>query len=205
MARQRGVTTALVAAWFAALLLALGWLSHYKLVMGATATPQESWPAASHLAVRPQVPTLVMFVHPQCPCTRASLAELRGLLPKFKDRVTCDVVFLRPEGVEDSWTHSDTWAAAVSIPGTQTLEDTGGREAALFGATTSGHVVLYAAGGRLLFSGGITPGRGHTGDNPQRDRLVALLESATSSASFSPKAVAAIGAVYGCALQEPVP
>ena len=43
------------------------------------------------------------------------------------------------------------------------------------GATTSGHVLLYDAGGVLRFAGGITDGRGHEGDNAGLDAALALL------------------------------
>ena len=43
--------------------------------------------------------------------------------------------------------------------------DPGGAEARRFGVATSGHVLLYDTRGDLIFSGGITPGRGEQGDN----------------------------------------
>jgi hypothetical protein len=70
--------------------------------------------------------------------------------------------------------------------------DTDGREAALFGAKTSGQVLVYDGTGRLRFSGGITGGRSHSGDNPGRARVEALLLSGTLDRPISP--------VFGCAL-----
>ena len=37
--------------------------------------PPEPWPAAGALQLSTAGKTLVMFVHPHCPCTRASLGE----------------------------------------------------------------------------------------------------------------------------------
>ena len=53
---------------------------------------------------------------------------------------------------------------------------------------------LYDAGGQLRFSGGITPARGHAGDNAGRSAIVALVESASSAPVETP--------VFGCSLLD---
>ena len=68
-------------------------------------------------------------------------------------------------------------------------------EARLFEARTSGHVVLYDAGGRLLFSGGITRARGHVGDNYGRQQVSSLLRNHTVRVADGP--------VFGCPLEDP--
>jgi hypothetical protein len=70
--------------------------------------------------------------------------------------------------------------------------DEAGREAARFGATTSGHVLLYDRGGRLRFSGGITASRGHVGDNAGRAALLGLLIHGETERERTP--------VFGCPL-----
>jgi hypothetical protein len=72
--------------------------------------------------------------------------------------------------------------------------DDAGREARLFGAETSGDTRLYSATGELMFHGGITIARGHSGDNPGRDALEALL--------FGKPAGATKTRVFGCSLFE---
>ena len=103
---------ALVGLWGAALLVALVGLWVYKLRAGDGGEVRERWPAASTLAAGADRPTLDMFAHPRCPCTRASLGELRGLLSRFAGRMTTHVVFMRPAGSSASWSHTDTWATA---------------------------------------------------------------------------------------------
>jgi hypothetical protein len=103
---------------------------------------------------------LVLFAHPECPCTRASLAELARLLARFEDRLTADVVFLRPSDVGAAWDGSDLWRTASAMPGVTAVRDDDGVEAVRFRATTSGAAVLYDARGRLLFRGGLTSARG---------------------------------------------
>jgi hypothetical protein len=72
--------------------------------------------------------------------------------------------------------------------------DEGGAEARRFGATTSGHAVLYSPDGRLLFRGGLTGARGHAGDNANLDALAAVLDGAPSPHINVP--------VFGCPLFE---
>ncbi len=68
-------------------------------------------------------------------------------------------------------------------------------EAGRFGVKGSGHVLLYQPSGRLVFSGGITPSRGHEGDNPGRAAVISLVLQGRSPVNRTP--------VYGCPLLEP--
>jgi hypothetical protein len=70
--------------------------------------------------------------------------------------------------------------------------DDAGREARRFNADTSGQTALYGRDGTLLFQGGITISRGHSGDNPGRSALEALLENRLSNPNRT--------LVFGCAL-----
>lgn len=200
----RWLLRASVALWLALVLAISAWLWKYKLTPATAAELVPHWPSASSLAVEPGRPTLVLFAHPRCPCTRASLAELRKVLSPFAERMTAHVVFFRPGESSRDWSRTDTFVLAGSIPGVRVAIDVDGREAARFGAATSGHVSLYSKGGELLFSGGITPGRGHEGDSPQERALIERLRSATSAGLVETN-VPHPGAVYGCSLRDGPP
>ncbi len=163
------------------LVVAMGVLAAYKNSAGGQAEGPAEWPRQSRLQRSSALPTLVMFAHPMCPCTSASLAELRALMSEFEGRVTALVLFALPTGVGDDWATSDSWASASSIPGVRTGRDAGEYESQLFGAETSGHVVLYSRQGRLLFRGGITGARGHVGANDGRTRLASLLRESSTA------------------------
>ena len=70
--------------------------------------------------------------------------------------------------------------------------DNDGIEARRFGSSTSGQVMLYNTQGKLLFSGGITASRGHSGDNDGRTAIVALLTQGQALTDETP--------VFGCQL-----
>lgn len=178
----------------AVVVAAMAWLWRHETTPGDQAAAPARWPAGSSIARAAERPTLVMFAHPRCPCTRASLGELRAALASAGD-VAAYVLFAVPAGASGEWVRNDRWASAASIPGVRVLPDPDGREAARFGARTSGHVVLYTAAGELAYRGGVTGARGHAGDNANRDRLVAQLRRAAAGR--------AAGDVYGCALADP--
>ena len=80
------------------------------------------------------------------------------------------------------------------VPGMKIWHDGGGAIAQRFRVLTSGHVLLYEPGGRLLYSGGITAARGHRGDNFGRSAIVAaILERPRDHGSMP---------VFGCPLFE---
>ncbi len=170
-------------------------LWRYSLTPGVAGTPPAFWPAQSRLAHKSSSLTLVMVVHPHCPCTRAAVDELEILMAQARGRVDASVVFIRPPGFKNNWIETSLWRAATAIPGVSVAVDDG-REARLFGAATSGQTMVYGRDGRLLFSGGITAARGLYGDSAGASEIAALLDRPTSHASRQT-------AVYGCALFTP--
>lgn len=183
-----------VFAWLAALTGLTIQVWRYKAQPGAQADAPPSWPTTSRVVRDPGRITALLFAHPKCPCTAASLAEFRRLMAA-KERVAGRVLFVVPAGSDESWRDNGAWASARSIPGVEVLEDPDGVEAARFGALTSGHVVAYDANGLLVLSGGITTARGHVGEHPFVTRTILGPASADGRASSTP--------VFGCALTDP--
>lgn len=174
--------------WFSA-------LTAYKGTPGPTGNAPTSWPSKSALPRPVGRPTLVLFAHPRCPCTSASLHELKTALETSGWGGNTIVAMTRPTGVGREWLDTRHHHSARAIPGVLLLDDLAGSEGRRFGAMTSGHVVLYDEAGVLRFSGGITPLRGHEGDNAGRQLLVARLRERTATAL-------ALNPVFGCELED---
>lgn len=182
---------AVLAAWLAAVLGGFAWLQDYKSTPGARVGAPGRWPSQATIPREAGRPTLVLFAHPHCPCTRASVSELARLVARFPE-VSTRVAFVRPAEMPSGWADTDLWRTVAGIPGAAVLEDVDGREAARFGAATSGFTALYSAEGRLLFSGGITASRGHEGQSFGQKRIASLLTTGTADRNDAP--------VFGCAL-----
>jgi hypothetical protein len=171
-------------------------LWRYELTPGDVATVQPRWPARVNLSPNVGGPTLILFVHPRCPCTRASLGELERILSSCQGSPRAYVIAYRPASAEAGWEHTDLWRTASKLPGVRLLSDVDGTLARRFGATTSGHALVYDASGRLLFDGGITAARGHQGDNAGSSSIIALLGGDGSALHSTP--------VFGCPI-NPAP
>jgi hypothetical protein len=184
-----------LAAWLGVVGLGFWGLALYETRPGTEAAAPPSWPAQSGLALDPDRPTLMLFLHPHCPCSRASLNELEGLLQRHPQDLRTYVLVCKPPGVPEGWEQSATWQQAVALPGVRLQADDRDRERRLFGAETSGQVLLFDRTGRLRYSGGITPARGREGDNPGRAAVEALLRGETAAVSQGP--------VFGCPLTDP--
>jgi hypothetical protein len=178
--------------WFASIGAVLAWIGIYANTPNAPARPPERWPEQSQLPRVPGQPNLVMFVHPRCPCSRASLGELARLLVQDRGLGSVQVVFLKPSEKEAGWAQTDLWQQANQLKGVAVSLDQDGAEAKRFGVSTSGQTLLYAAAGELIFQGGITISRGHSGDNPGRLALEDLLAHKVSDVSQTP--------TFGCSL-----
>jgi hypothetical protein len=188
------VTASLFAAaaiWAGTVLAAYRAIRLFESTPGRAAVAQKSWPAASTLARNGDGATLVMLVHPQCSCTRASLEELQAVIEKAPRAMRTYVVVYRPRGAKRDWEKTDIYTAAARLHGTRVVIDEGGREAKRFGGFTSGQTFLYDDAGRLRFRGGITLLRGHAGLNSGRADVIRLANDRTAAATHP---------VFGCSI-----
>ena len=164
-------------------------LVRYANAPGLPAKAPVHWPGASHIHPISGKSTFVMFAHPFCPCSRASISELSKIMTHAQNRIQAVVIFITPE--HHALAKTSLWNQAIQIPGVVVLEDQGNVESKLFGAQTSGQTLLYNEEGRLVFSGGITLARGHEGDNLGEKNVLNLLNYQKGEAQSS---------VFGCAL-----
>lgn len=138
-----------------------------------------------------------MLVHPQCPCTQASVAELSRLMSRYTNRVKAYVLYFSPRSLPADWSErSALRAEAEQIPGVTVLDDIDFLEGKRFQAATSGQTFVYNPKGDLLFTGGITAARGQVGDSEGKRTLISVLDTEPQQAQKS--------MVFGCPLTNPV-
>jgi hypothetical protein len=188
----------LASVWLVAVLAGMAALVSYSLTPGSEGAPAAHWPQGIALPLRADRPTLIMTVHPRCPCSRASLNELSRLMAAAPDSLWAYVLFVEPDHAGTPWEQTDLWRTAARIPGVVVSLDRGGQEARQLGAATSGQALLYEPTGRLLFAGGITPGRGHAGDSIGRASILDIVGKLAPARATAP--------VFGCPLEgnEPI-
>jgi hypothetical protein len=180
--------------WLASLAVAYSVLARYSATPGSEAFPQNTWPVTSSIVRPGNVDFLLMFVHPQCPCSTASIGELNRLIANRSGRLAVTVLFVKPPGMDPNWEKTALWRSASQISGVEIACDEGGVEAARFNASTSGQTFLYSADGKLLFRGGITAARGHEGDNAGTDAIGFLVDGKVPALNHTP--------VFGCPLSD---
>ena len=178
--------------WLSAVGYGLHFVWSYENSPGQSGTPPNAWPATSKINRKHGLPTLVLFIHPHCPCSRATIGELAILMAHSQGLVNANVAFVKPAGFSESWEKTDLWNSVIDIPAVNVTVDENGVEARRFRSETSGQAALYNAQGQLVFSGGITGARGHSGDNDGRTAIVSLLATGMSAKTETP--------VFGCPL-----
>ena len=164
----------------------------------ALAAPPQ-WPGSTSIERRQNRPTLLVFVHPQCSCTGATIAELAELTALPQDIVAPGITFVAARPARDPAWGQNAWIASASaLPNARIVWDDKGGEAKTFGASTSGYALLYSQTGDLLFHGGVTGSRGHEGDNYG---LAALVASLRHPQTAHPRN----SVVFGCGLSAQAP
>lgn len=196
----KGLRTALVLALLLLPMAAgLGLWSSYAARPGAGPNTPLDWPAGSSLERAVDRPTLLVFAHPRCPCTRASLENLDRLLTNFRGPLRTVLLLWTPAGLDpesaEAFADNSVWHRALALPGVVTQLDPGGVLAAHFGARTSGTALLFGPDGKLRYAGGLTYARGHEGEGVALAQLLAAMGQAPPEAVHT--------AVFGCSLLEP--
>jgi hypothetical protein len=186
---------AVVVVWAAVVVAGVRWTLTYERTPGPSGSSPDRWPSSSSLTRADRGFTLLMLAHPDCPCTRASLAELEKIITRTSKQVAAFVLFSKPGTRREDVERSDLWRWAAALPGVTAVFDAGAAETARFRAYVSGHTLLYDEAGRLRFSGGITAVRGQQGDNAGVEAIVRLATGPDERRSTTP--------VFGCVLHDP--
>ncbi len=182
------------AIWFVGLCFGFADLARFETIPGIAATAPTEWPSGVNAEPATDRLTVVMALHPKCACSLASLEGLARLTALFPNGFETRLLFYTPADKPKEWAFGKSWDAAERIPGALRILDPKGDTARQFGATTSGHVVVYSPEGRLLYSGGITPSRGHAGDSVGLTAITELLRNERPTVSTAP--------TFGCSLQS---
>jgi hypothetical protein len=187
--------------WLCAVGFGTFYLKDYENTPGGeTASHPAIFPSDSSIERDSELPMLLVFAHPHCPCTRATIRELAKLMTAAEGRLMARVLFIKPSDFSADWTQTDLWENAAAIPGVSVALDDAGSEAAIFGAETSGIALLYDRAGNLLFQGGITASRGHEGDNDGRRSIVDFVTKDTAISGRQQPPPRGETFVYGCPL-----
>jgi hypothetical protein len=195
--KKNAIVLGAVALWIPAVTFGMATLWKYSITTGHPAEPPVDWPESAPVARIAGRASVVMFAHPQCGCSRASVGELALIVAHAPAPLNAAVFFFNPSTEPSEWSRTDLWQSAAAIPGVRVFEDRDGKVAQSFGVFTSGQTLLYDSSGRLLFKGGITAFRGHSGDNAGRSTITALLRREPVDTRNGPVSTP----VFGCSLR----
>ena len=191
LSNSTGIPNKWLGFWGFLVAIGLLWMTAYSMSPGAESKPLFQRPTGTGVPFSEDRPTLVVFLHPRCPCTRPSVAALGRLMAR-NHRISVQPLFFLPGTKREEWARADYWESTLEFGNHLPLIDVDGEIARKFHVTTSGHVILFSVDGRVLYSGGITSGRVHEGDNLGLTKLIRVLEGVPVSDPSFP--------VYGCSI-----
>lgn len=173
------------------------WMRH-AFTPGAKTSAPATWPYASGLRHVPGREALVAFIHPRCPCSRATMSALEELTLHHGSKMAMSIVFItHPEaGLTIDPRTDPLWLRAVALDEVDVYVDPRAVIAKQFGALTSGQVYLFGADDVLAFEGGLTSARGHGGECAGTVAVEDVLRGAAPATRTVP--------VFGCGLVDPV-
>ncbi len=188
----------LVIAWGVLVLLGYGSMVVYSTSPAKSAVTADHFPLDSTLAHGRNL-TLITFLHPQCPCSRATVSELQELLVQneFQSNLTIYAVVSRPSGCSADFTRGAILDSLSSMKNVQVVIDKDDVESQRFGARASGQTLLFDGQGKCLFSGGITAARGEVGANAGVNALRQYLAGTTTTTTITKQTP-----VFGCSLES---
>lgn len=182
--------------WGVGLVVGVLWSIDYEYRLGETGNAPNRWPSDSGIEPDSSRPTLLIFLHPLCPCSRSSVSAFIQIVDRLGNQVTARVVFLEPPDGTAVWSKSDYERILEEVPGIKIEHDPGGGKASAFGVKTSGHVLVYDPARGLIFSGGVTSSKGMGGENPSQNHLIQSMQGEEPRERLAP------GIVFGCPLES---
>lgn len=195
----------LLVLWAFLVLLGYGSMVFYSTTPAKSSASVEYFPssssAAAHpLSLRTDGLTLITFLHPQCPCSRATVSELQNILRRKLGRdqaqLSAFAVVSRPSGCAESFAQGAIVDSLKDIADIKIVIDKDDIESRRFGAISSGQTLLFDKNGKCLFAGGITPARGEVGENGGTNALLELIARQPSSMPVRKNPV------FGCSLES---
>ncbi len=201
-ARLRGVACLLATAvWSVGVVAGMGYLERYDQRAGpeTVVLPQEELggelsPVRTDTDVHWQ---LKLFLHPHCPCSRASVAAWERLLEQLSgEAIEAEVVWVRPPEAAVGWEAGSLQERVQQMKGVRQWTDVGGVVASHYGVKTSGCLVIINKEGRVVYRGGLTVGRGRTNTFAVAESVARAIRQCGDFPA-SP--------VYGCPLLTPPP
>lgn len=181
-----------IAAWIAMIVFLFARLAMYSQSPGALGAPPMA--VVAGLETAPDGYTLAVAIHPKCPCTQSTIYELQRLVPKTDNPLHFVFCVYTGKKSPDSWYEESAAMLQTRFPGSTIINDIDGSVADKLGAVISGSTVLYNSDGTPVFWGGVTSGRGHSGDNLGSDSIIAIVNG-----EEPPRATTA---VYGCEITQ---
>jgi len=167
---------------------------NYTFVSAELSHTQNMLPSETDLSPDFEHSLLLVFVHPKCACTIATLEELKTLWSRLSQRRVAPMpaltfVVRTPEELS-GWDETPIVRMCREFAGGHVYFDANGVETRRFGITTSGTLALYGSHENLLYIGGITQSRGHRGPSAGSEQLFRALETGRACTSNVP--------VFGC-------
>ncbi|MEM6690639.1 MAG: hypothetical protein AAF664_14485 [Planctomycetota bacterium] len=170
----------LVGVWALVVASGMTWINRYGTTPGVTGDTPVMWPEEIPWVDQEQRAGLLMFAHPRCPCTRASLNELQRITDRAG--IQADVIFWQPKNTQDEtdWSDTSLIRQAKSLSNLRVHLDHGGRMTDRFDARTSGLCLVFEEYHGLLFRGGVTSSRGHEGVSDSHSLILKALANPSS-------------------------
>ncbi|QDS86054.1 hypothetical protein EC9_02120 [Rosistilla ulvae] len=196
--------------WLVAVAGCFAWITDYGLRTNPSNLSQDvaNWPSQSSLPLADQSPTLVLFLHPKCSCSEATVGELQKILSAVATQSSplpnTLIVASMPTNEPSDWRDSRLNQRAQTLPNSTLVPDHQGIECARFGVNTSGTVMLFDPAGKQLFSGGVTTARGQAGESRAGGWLRTLLTQHDATHHPHPdRDMCVVQPAFGCKLLSP--
>ncbi len=175
--------------WLNLILASIYYMSNYMFKESVESQAPSVFPANNWVKLNTRKNNLVLFLHPHCPCSFATVNELKRVLARTD--VDLSVVFIDLDKSYDL-SRQELFKQVSQIKAAKIIIDKNNVMTKAFKVYTSGTILAYNKDGGLIFQGGITAGRGEEGDNLAKNKLVQSLKCQKMSQAQ----------VFGCSLLD---
>ncbi len=113
--------------WCMVIVVGVALAARFDGTAGTGSQPPITWPENKLISLDSHRDTLLMFLHPHCPCSAASLTDLSKLMTSFKSPPAAYLVNVVPPGASVDWAQSELIESAKTIAHVIVLDDVDGK------------------------------------------------------------------------------
>lgn len=195
VARKKIIISVIISIWVGSIIWSTKAMLIFQFTPGKMGKVFNDFPQKSKLVLDQTLPTLILFLHPKCTCSKASVEEIKIIKSSIKKEFKL-IAVVQTASLKLTDELEKLKEELSTLPHSTIVNDSYSFETNLFSVKTSGQIYIYSSFGELIYTGGSTSSRGTSSPSELRRTIASILETNKKPHQLITKSI------YGCEMDN---